>query len=183
MIITKKVREFVEEVCKDDKWILNNHIYMVVEHAKQLARKLHADEEIVEISAWLHDIGRYLGTIEDRNENHHVSGRIEAEKILVKLGYPQDKIEKVKHCIYAHRASCTIKRETPEAECVASADAMAHFDIVVKLLYSAFVKRGLDEDEGKKQVLAKLERTWNKMIPEAKEIVKEKYNAAKLLLS
>ena len=50
------------------------------------------------------------------------------------------KIEKVKHCIHAHRGSKPIKRETVETDCVASADAMAHLDNIPSLLYFAFVR-------------------------------------------
>ncbi|MHA1721275.1 MAG: HD domain-containing protein [Promethearchaeota archaeon] len=150
----------------------------VVKYANKLAEKLGADKEIVEVSAWLHDITRLKGD----PENHHISGPIEAEKILKQLNYPQDKIEKVKHCIHAHRGSQSIKRETIEAECVASADAMAHFDNVPALICVAFVKKQMTIEEGKNWVRNKLERSWKKLIPEAKEIVLLKYEAVKLLL-
>jgi len=38
-------------------------------------------------------------------------------------------------------------------------------------------------DEGTRWVLNKLERSWNKLIPEAKEIIREKYDAIKLALT
>lgn len=173
-----KIKKLVQEECKQDPWNWDHHIVSVVKYAKQLAKKLGADEEIVEVSAWLHDITRLKGD----PENHHISGQIEAEKILRELKYPQEKIDKVKHCIHAHRGSQSIKRETLEAECVASADAMSHFDNVPALLYVAFVKKQMDTEEGKKWVKNKLERSWNKLIPEAKEIVLPKYEAVKLLL-
>lgn len=173
-----KIKKIVQKECEKDSWSWDHHMVSVVKYAKQLARKLGADEEIVEISAWLHDITRLKGD----SENHHISGPIEAEKILRELGYPQEKIDKVKHRIHAHRGSQNIKRETIEAECVASADAMAHFDDVPALLYGAFIKNQMNIEDGKGWVRNKLERSWNKLIPEAKKIVLPKYKAVKIIL-
>ena len=174
----EKIKNIVKKECEKDNWSWDYHMVSVVKYANQLAEKLGADKEIVEISAWLHDITRLKGD----PENHHISGHIEAEKILRELGYPQAKIDKVKHCINAHRGSQSIKRETIEAECVASADAMSHFDNVPALLYVAFVKKQMNIEEGKTWMRNKLERSWKKLIPEAKEIVSPKYESVKLLL-
>jgi putative nucleotidyltransferase with HDIG domain len=173
-----KIKEIVHKECKKDNLSWDYHIVSVVNYAKMLAKKLGADKEIVEISAWLHDITRLQGD----PENHHISGPIEAEKILRKLKYPQDKIDKIKHCINAHRGSQDIKRETIEAECVASADAMAHFDNVAATLYLAYGLKKMNIEDGKRWVMDKLERSWKKMIPEAKEIILPKYEAAKIIL-
>lgn len=174
-----KIRKIVQKEClKKDNWSWDYHIAPVVRYAKQLAKKLGADEEIVEISALLHDITRLKGD----SENHHISGPIEAERILRELKYPQEKIDKIKHCIHAHRGGQNIKRETLEAECVASADGMAHFDNVPALLYTAFVRKQMDIEEGKNWVRNKLGRSWSKLIPEAKELVLPKYESVKILL-
>jgi uncharacterized protein len=183
--IVEKIRKLVEEECKKDTNIFGDkiwtcHILSVVKYGKFLATRLDADEEIVEVAALLHDIAG----IKDRDnyENHHLFGAEEAERILKRFKYPQEKIEKVKHCIYAHRGSKSINRETLEAKCVASADAMAHFDGIPALLHFVFVRRGMDVDEGTKWLKHKLDRSWNKLIPEAKEIIKDKYEATKIIL-
>jgi len=181
----EKIRQLVEEECKKDSNIFGDeiwayHILSVVKYAKLLARKLNADEEIVEIAALLHD---YAG-IKDRDkyENHHLVGAEEAGKTLKRLKYPEEKIEKIKYCIYTHRGSASMKRKTVEARCVASADAMAHFDRIPSLLYFAFVRLGMNVDEGAKWLRDKLDRSWSKLIPEAKEIVEGKYEASKTVL-
>jgi len=165
----EKIKTIMKDKCTD-KYSWQYHILPVVKYAKLLAKKLNADEEIVEVSAWLHDVKMF-----DDDENHHTSGPIEAEKILKELNYPNEKIEKVKHCIHSHRKSKDIKKESIEAECVASADVMAHFDSIPYLFYIAFTLRKMGLDEGKEWVKKKLERGWDKLIPEAKEMVKEKY--------
>lgn len=156
----------------------NVHVKHMVEYSIQLAKKLNADEEIVEIAALLHDIGRLDGT----DENHHIVGAEYSEKFLSENGYDEDKIMKVKHCIIAHRGSLSLPRETIEAECVASADAMAHFGDIPAMFYWVYVFLGKDMEEGKIKVRDKLTRSFNKMIPEAQEIVKEKYDAVMKIL-
>jgi len=177
--IMEKVRKYVEAECRNkNKEETNLHIISVVKYAGQLAKERGADEEIVEISAWLHDIGRVLGD----PENHHISGGEYAEKFLLKYGYPIEKIERVKHCILAHRGSKNIARETIEAECLADADALSHFDNIFSLFNLALVKKKLNVNDSKKFVREKLERSWNKLTPKSKEIIKSKYEAAMLLL-
>jgi putative nucleotidyltransferase with HDIG domain len=181
----REIRNKVEKACKNpanpfgpNLW--TGHIVNVVKYAKLLAKKLNANEEIVEIAALLHDYASALNIREF--EKHHIYGAKEAEKILKKLGYPQEKIEKVKHCILAHRGKTQIKRETIEAECVASADAMAHFNAIPSLFYLAYVKHKMDMDTGAKWLRNKLKRSWDKLQPEAKELVRDKYEASKKII-
>jgi len=185
MSVVEKIENLVENECRKDSNIFGYeiwpyHIVPAVKCAKELAKRLNADQEIVEIAALLHDIASIR---HGDPQNHHVRGMDDAQEILTALDYPQDKIEKVKHCILAHRGSKTVKRRTMEAECVASADAMAHFCNIPALLHLTFVKQGMNVEEGAKSTLDKLERSWSKLIPEAKQIVKEKYEAARLILS
>jgi len=181
--IVKKVEKLVEEECKKPTNVFGysfwtEHIIPMVRCARILGNRLGADKEIVELAALLHDIG----VIKGDSKNHHISGMKEAEKILKKFNYPPEKIEEIKHCIYAHRSSKSIKRKTMEAKCIASADAMAHFDKTPQLFESAFIRFKMNPEEGKKWLLAKLERDWKKLIPEARKLVKEKYKAIKLIL-
>lgn len=95
-----------------------HHISYVVKNAKLLARELKADEEIVELAALLHDYASILN--KDWYPEHHRHGVRLAGKILKNYGYPKEKIEKVKHCILAHRASRKIAKKTIEAKILAS---------------------------------------------------------------
>ncbi len=183
MNILETVRNHVYEKYHNDKRedginMYDIHVKYVVEYAKQLAEKLNANEEIVEISALLHDIGRLDGT----EDNHHTIGAQYAQMYLTSLGYPQEKIERVKHCILAHRGSLSIPRETVEAECVASADAMAHFRNISDMFYFVYHDLGESLDKGKQMIKDKLERSYNKMIKEGKEIIQEKYDATMKIL-
>ncbi len=182
----EKIKQIVEEACQKETnhfgySIWSHHILSVIEYAKILAEKFNADAEIVEIAALLHD---YAG-IKDYKfyDEHHIHSSNEAERILQDFNYPQDRIEQIKHCILTHRGSRNFFKETIEAEILASADSMAHFANVNSLLYLVFVERKMSLDEGTEWILNKLERSWKKLMPEAREIIKAKYEAIKEVLS
>jgi 8-oxo-dGTP diphosphatase len=183
--IINSISTIVEQQCKSKDNIFGYegwtcHIVSVVKYAKILARKLNANEELVEIAALLHD----YASVKDKNmyAEHHIYGAIEAEKILQGLDYPQEKIEIIKDCIICHRGSVRKEQKTKEAICVASADAMAHIDQVPSLLHLAYHNRNMDVKEGAEWVSSKIERSFNKLCPEAKDIMKEKYESAKMVL-
>lgn len=183
----EEIRKLVKESCQKKTNIFgygawSHHITSVVKYAKLLAKKLKADKEILEIAALLHD---YAG-IKKKGwyPKHHIHSARLAEEILKKYNYPIARIEKVKQCILTHRASKNITRKSIEAEILAAADYMAHFDNVHSLLYLAFVQHRMKIDRGKRWVLAKLKRDWDRLkLPEAKEIIRDKYEAIRKALS
>ena len=181
--IVEQIRIFVEEECKKptSKYgyePYENHFVCTHKYARVLAEKLDADIEVVELAAWLHDIGSIIYG----RENHHITGAKITQEKLRGLGYPQDKIEAVKHCILAHRGSQGIKRETIEAQILTDADAMSAFDHIEGLFHASYVSENLSQKEAKSSVRQKLINSWNKISPNAREIVKDKYEAAMLLL-
>jgi len=120
--IIEEIKKFVEEECKKPGsnygyQPYEEHFVPMVKYAKELAKDLNVDEEIVEIAAWLHDIG----SIKFGRENHHITGAEIAEKKLEEFGYEKEKIERVKECIYSHRGSQNIKPKTKEAEIIREA--------------------------------------------------------------
>ncbi len=174
----QKVREIVMKEATEGDW--KYHILAVVKYSKLLAKKLGANEETAEIAALLHDIGR----IKFGGENHEITGIPEAEKILSELKYSKEVIDEVKHCIESHRGSKNIPPKTSIAKIVASADAMAHFDSVPHLLKLGLAKSNNDFGKASIWVHEKLDRSWKKItIPEAREMVKEKYEAFKILFN
>ena len=184
--IVKHVTTIVEQACKKETNVAGyeawtHHIVYVVKFAKQLAEKLGADSEVVELAALLHD---YAGiTNYDLQEEHHIHGARLAEEILKQVDYPQEKIELVKKCIYNHRGSVVLEKTTPEENCVASGDAMAHIDQALHVLVWACKTKKLGIEGGKAWFAPKLERSWNKLCPEGKEMVREKYECMKKLMS
>lgn len=183
--LISKISNIVEEQCKADTNVFGyegwtDHITVVVKYSKILAEVLKADKEIVEIAALLHD----YASVKDEKmyKEHNIHGAIEAEKILKSFNYPKEKIEKVKECIIQHRGSVLLEKTSKESICVASADAMSHIDNMPALLYLAYCNKGMDTSEGAKWVRNKIERSWNKLCPEAKNIMKEKYDSVQNVL-
>ena len=163
--VLEKVREFFkgewDKASEQSHKNFKGHFEGVLKYAKMLAEKEDVDTEIIEISVLLHDMSSVRGDYED----HHIKSAKIAEDLLLKLNYPKEKIEQVKHCILAHRGSKDIKRETREAQILADADALCHFD-EVDALFNAY--------KTKEEVLAKLKRSYNKLSERAKPLVKGK---------
>ena len=175
-----EVKRLVEEACKRESnyfgyEIWKYHILETVKYAEYLAEKLNADKEVCILAALLHD---YASVIDyNLYKDHHIHSARFAEEILRRYGYPKDKIEAVKKCIISHRSSVKIEAETIEAEILRSADGLAHIFNIPSLYYLAYTRHGLDLEDGHKWVLRKLRQSWEKLMPEAKEIAEHKYKA------
>jgi uncharacterized protein len=182
MNITQAVQQHVKEETEKNTHIFTGayteHFVPVVRYATRLAKEVGANVEVVEIAAWLHDIG----SIHGHKKTHHEYGRDYAQTYLTDLGYPQEKIDLVKHAIHAHRGSKNIKRETKEAECVADGDAMSHIYNVVSLFRLAFKSKQLETQQARQFIREKLERSHRKLSKHGKQNVKEYYEAAMIIL-
>ena len=180
--MNKKIIEIAEGSYTKDGY--KYHILPVVKNALFLAKKLNANLEVVEIASYLHDIGRVIKREQFVKENkHHITGAEETKRILQELGYDEELIKKVEHCILTHRGRKGPNPETVEAEIVACADAMAHFDTFLDMFYF-FLKSTNSFEDAVNEIEKKMDRNWNKKLtlPEAKEMVRTKYEAILLII-
>ena len=180
-----EIEQIVEQACAADTNIFGydiwtHHILQVIQNAKQLAPRFDADPEIVDLAALLHD----YASIKDKAlyEDHHIHGPIEAEKLLKRFDYPEEKTEAVKDAIATHRASVIMEHRSAEGECLANADAMSHIEQVPSLLYLAYVHHGMGIDEGRLWVKEKLQRSWRKLRKDIQDLVRDTYEAALRIL-
>ena len=183
--LIQTLENIVEEDCKKKSNFFGyraweTHIKIVIKLSKQLAEVLGADKEIVIIAAILHDYANILD--KDNEPKHHIIGSNIARELLKSYNYDEKKTDLVCKAIYSHRGSTNIERLSNEEICLASADAMANIDQIPSLLHMVYVNKGMSVSEGAKIVIAKLNRAWNKLCPEAKEMIRDKYEAAKVLL-
>jgi len=184
MNFAENIKVFVENECKKttSKYgyePFTFHFVPMVAYAKKLADELKADVEVVEIAAWLHDIGSIIYGRKD----HHLTGAQIAEEKLKEYNYPPEKIELVKKCILHHRGSQKIIGESLEEKIIAEADAMSAFDNLSGIFKEAFVYEGLSQGQAKESVIKKLENKWQQLsFEESKKIIKPKYEAIMLLL-
>lgn len=179
--LIQQIETIVEAACAAESNVFGyniwtHHITLVAKNGRMLAAQFGADPEIVEIAALLHD----YASVKDEAlvKDHHLHGPVETERILTELGYPPGRIEQVKHCIATHRGSVPVARRSAEADCLANADAMAHLQQIPSLMHLAFTRFDMDADEGTRWVRSKLERTWQKMNPQVREMMRDKYEAA-----
>jgi len=181
--IVEEARKFVEEETRkpESKYPTAYDFHFVSMHdtAKRLAETLNADIEIVELAAWLHDIGSVM----IGRENHHITGAEIAEKKLRELNYPEEKIQKVKKCILNHRGSIKNKAESKEEQIIADADAIDAFNNVSKQFLVTLVHEKLSLEEAKASIINKLNNKYDQLsLEESKILIKPKYEAAMLLL-
>lgn len=99
------------------------HVERVYKFATKLAEEENADLEIVKAAALLHDVARAMeddGKIKD----HAVESAKIAGKILRDIDFPEEKIDKVVHCIEVHRFRKGMKAESLEAKILQDADRL-----------------------------------------------------------
>ena len=150
-----------------------DHIVAVVRNAAFLAERYNADQEVVMIAAWLHDIASV--TDYSLYEQHHIHGAEIACHILKEFDYDEQKILLVQECIRNHRGSVNFEKNSIEELCVADADAVSHFDSVPNLLYLAYVTKGMGMEEGLEFVKGKLTRSYQKLSAQSKELYQDKF--------
>jgi uncharacterized protein len=184
MDIVNEIQSFVEKECRKSSSKygyepFKYHFIPTVKYAKNLADKLNADKEVVELAAWLHDIGSII----EGRENHHITGAKIAENKLKELEYPSDKIELIKKCILNHRGSQQSNRRSMEEKIIAEADTMSNFNNIAGIFKAAFIYEEKTQGEAKKSVREKLERKWSQLhFEDSKKIIEPRYKAAMLLL-
>ena len=93
----EKIKQFAKEHLDEMRWL---HTQDVVKIALTLAEKENADKEIVEISAWLHDVG--FSDKRAKIITHHVYSAEMAENLLRDLRFNSRKTEQILQCIREH---------------------------------------------------------------------------------
>jgi uncharacterized protein len=178
-----KIRDILLEKCERHKknpkygyydyW--NDHIKPVVKYAVYLAEQYGADAEIVELGALLHDIS--MPSEYGERSEHHIYSAEMAETLLTELNYPQARIGLVRKCVFNHAGRNAHLRDTLEENCVADADALAHFDRIPSLFCLAFNIHGMSLDEGREYVKGRLQGDINGLSERTKLMYKSKLEA------
>ena len=121
----KKIIEIVEQKLTCSAHNLD-HVFRVYNICLLLAKyEKNVDLEILIPAAILHDIARVEESQDKTGEiDHAVLGSVIAENILRKLEYEEEKIEKIKHCIIAHRFRTGNEPNTIEAKILFDSDKL-----------------------------------------------------------
>lgn len=99
----------------------HDHVQAVVELSAELAKKYHADVQLVRLAALLHDI-----SLIENQEPHDELSATKAYYFLVSENVPEAMAQQVKNIVLRHRAKVFVP-ETLEEKILATADAIAHF--------------------------------------------------------
>jgi len=102
------------------------HVIRVYNLCLHLAKcESSIDLDVLKTAALLHDIAR-LKEFNDKSGSidHSALGAEMADKILRTLGYSEEKIAHVKHCIAAHRFRGKVEPQTKEAKILFDADKL-----------------------------------------------------------
>lgn len=103
-----------------------DHVLRVHDLCMHLAKnEPDADLEVLEAAVLLHDIAR-VHEDEDTSGNidHAVLGSALAEKVLKDIGFPAEKIDRVRQCIITHRFRTGNEPKTIEAKILFDADKL-----------------------------------------------------------
>jgi uncharacterized protein len=119
--IRRYARQFFDGTRGCHDW---DHTERVLALARRIADAEEADEEIVSAAALLHDIGRKEESIADGALCHAERGAELAEKYLRSCDYDPATVQRIVHCIAAHRFRNSLQPETLEARILFDADKL-----------------------------------------------------------
>jgi len=194
--LKKKIQPYFEKHGSHDF----THTERVYRNAIRISKGEKADLDVVKAAALLHDIARAK---EDNGKIkcHAEHGAIIAEKILRKMNFPEEKIEKVVHAIRVHRYSKNKKAETKEAEIIQDADrldALGAICIARIFMHGAKKERALYDPKIKPNKVYKsgaatsINHFYEKILKikpttfktkKARSMAEKKYNFVKIFLS
>ena len=120
--IFEKMRDRSEgffELSHHDK----SHVERVYNLAVRIAKEENADLDVVKAAALLHDVARAMED-EGKIEDHATEGAKMARKMLEEVNFPKEKIEKVVHCIEAHRFKKGMEAGSLEAKILQDSDRL-----------------------------------------------------------
>lgn len=141
-----------------------------------LKRYPQANEEVVLLGIWLHDLGHYPVPTDI---DHAVRSEQRAEEFLSKEGYPGEKMKEVLHCVRAHRCR-DVMPESIEAKIIAFADSASH---MTDSMYFDMSKQDKENNESFR-AYAKMERDFRDLshFPEIQKEMAGLHSAWKKLL-
>jgi len=161
----------------------NGHLIPVVNSALKLQQIHGGDRFIIEVGAYMHDIGRVLfGYLKFAGITHEISGFYYTRLKLWQYGFDRESRERIARCVLEHSYSgISGRRPTSlESKVIQNADAIAIFERWVYQFSICYSTNGRDESKTKRWLLEKLDSTWKKLtLPGTKEEMQGLYERVK----
>lgn len=152
---------------------LPRHVTEVEKWTKKILQNYpKADKKVVLLAVWLHDIGH---VVRGQSDDHAVKSEAEARRFLSGLKISSEMIEKVAHCVRAHRCR-EVQPRSLEAKILAVSDSASHLTDFNYLVHI--------QDGERDYALGKLERDYRDvgLLPNLKNELTPLYKAWKQLL-
>jgi len=176
------IKQIMAEECTKEYNLLDpsfyfEHLAVVEKYSLALASVCDADIELVSIASYIHDIS----AVRDfpSMAEHHIKGATIARQILAGL-LPESDIEKICDAIAHH--NFPVKEGNPEAIVLSNADSMSKFDSPFFWIAYAHKRKCGSFKEAVIWYKTLLDKTWELMIPEAKDIIDTQRDAVNVLL-
>ena len=178
--VRKKVKELYDSKNpnRDEwaDWLYANHVLVVADYAKKLAKTYNTDIDLSEASALLHDCA---DSVMSRFAGGHDSKSAEiANNILLECGYSEAEADLVVNdALKFHSCRNGQKPKTEVGKVLATADALAHLDTDYYLLSMPKVIKRDGKDKACDWFSKKIDRDFNNKIcfEEVRTEVKPKY--------
>ena len=121
--------EEIKEIVKKELYNVNScheweHTERVYNLTMHIGKIEGADLEILALASLLHDIGRKEQDESRGKIDHAIRGAEMAKEILEKRGLNEKEVQKICHCIEAHRSKNSTVPETLEAKVLYDADKL-----------------------------------------------------------
>ena len=161
--------ECIQEYNLLDPAFFHEHLAVVEKYSLALAPVCGADRELVTIASYIHDVSavRDFSSISE----HHIKGACLARKILASL-IPKSDTEKICDAITHH--NFPVKEGIAETIVLSHADAMSKFDSPFFWIAYAYKRKCNSFTESVMWYRTMLEKTWDLMIPDAQDLVRDK---------
>lgn len=132
-----------------------SHVEGAVKYALLLAEKYDADKFIVELSAWLHDVGA------DAGKEHHEKSADIAKEFLSKFELPEDMLKRILDCIKNHSMGTDVYNL--EEQIIQDADGIIFLEDTYKYFYEKGKSKTSSVEEAKKWAIDKTNGMMNKI--------------------
>jgi uncharacterized protein len=174
----EQLEQYVFELCQKETnkfglFFFGLHIKMVEKYSLQLAQEFHADTEVVQIAALLHDVA----AISDFSVlvTHAEKGAEMAEELLHDFDLSAEQKEKVAQCILSHSKPLAHGVAIPEAVCLSNADAMSQITEPLFWVFYIFGVRGFSYADGRKWYEQRVTDNWRGLVNEAKKMIEPEF--------
>ena len=182
---TDTIRDLVRSECFRDSnpfgpAFFDQHLETVVRYGRELAVRLGADPQVVELAGYLHDLSavRDLASV----PTHHLDGARIARELLSAHDWPLAVADAVCRCIESHSAPVAKGQGTIEEVCVSNADVMSHIARPAYWFFYLYRVRGMQYGDGLSWLRTRVERLWSGLTEEARAIVATEWAAAVRIL-